>query len=51
MLDSVMEKKKIDEDGSGPSSPKPVDRFGFIKPESSNSPDNLKRSKSSGSER
>ncbi|XP_021760064.1 EVI5-like protein isoform X2 [Chenopodium quinoa] len=47
-----MEKKKIDEDDSGPSSPKLVDRFGFIKPESSSSPDQLKRSKStSGSER
>ncbi|XP_021749540.1 EVI5-like protein [Chenopodium quinoa] len=48
----MMEKKKIDEDDSGPSSPKLVDRFGFIKPESSSSPDQLKRSKStSGSER
>lgn len=52
MLDSMMEKKKIDDDESGPSSPKPVDRFGFIKTENSNSPDDLKRSKStSGSGR
>ncbi|KMT18449.1 hypothetical protein BVRB_2g025940 [Beta vulgaris subsp. vulgaris] len=41
-----MEKKKIDGDESGPSSPRLVDRFGFIKPENSNSPDALKRSKS-----
>ncbi|KAL9231355.1 hypothetical protein vseg_006592 [Gypsophila vaccaria] len=41
-----MEKKKLDGDESGPSSPKPVDRFGFIKPDNSNSPDALKRNKS-----
>lgn len=42
-----MEKKKIDENDSGSSlSPGQVDRFGFIKPESSNSPEALKRSKS-----
>ncbi|CAO2825468.1 unnamed protein product [Amaranthus hypochondriacus] len=41
-----MEKKKIDEHEPGPSSPKPVDRFGFIKADNGNSPDALKRSKS-----
>ena len=46
MLDNLMEKKKIDEHEPGPSSPKPVDRFGFIKADNGNSPDALKRSKS-----
>ncbi|KAL2895955.1 EVI5-like protein [Bienertia sinuspersici] len=41
-----MEKTKTDEIESVPSSPTLVDRFGFIKPENSNPPDALKRSKS-----
>lgn len=46
MLDSVMEKKKIDEHETGPSSPRPVDRFGFIRADYTNASDALKRSKS-----
>ncbi|CAO2817194.1 unnamed protein product [Amaranthus hypochondriacus] len=47
-----MEKKKIDEHETGPSSPRPVDRFGFVKADNTNASDALKRSKStSGHER
>lgn len=43
----MMERKRVDDNEPGPaSSSRPVDRFGFIKPESSNSPEALNRSKS-----
>jgi len=42
-----MERKRVDDNDPGPtSSSRPVDRFGFIKSENSNSPEALKRSKS-----
>lgn len=43
----MMDRKRVDDNDPGPtSSSRPVDRFGFIKPENSNSPEALKRSKS-----